>query len=103
MTGHLVRKNLIWCHLMSPSCFTLCNTLLNAAVLLSLELGNHRHSVQLFASGVCVTIAAFENRSCAATVVGVGSESDHSAPSSAEVKTDGAIPPLPHTTLCHSL
>jgi hypothetical protein len=30
-----------------------------------------------------------------------GREADHSLPSSAEVKNDGAIPPLPHKTSCH--
>jgi hypothetical protein len=31
-----------------------------------------------------------------------GSESDNSPPSSAEVKNDGAIPPLPHMSSWHS-
>jgi hypothetical protein len=31
-----------------------------------------------------------------------GGEADHSPPSSAEVKNDGAVPPLPRMSLWHS-
>jgi hypothetical protein len=31
-----------------------------------------------------------------------GHEADHSHPSSPEVKNDGAVPPLPLMSLCHS-
>jgi hypothetical protein len=32
----------------------------------------------------------------------LGREADHSLPTSAEVKKDGAVPPLPHMSSSHS-
>jgi hypothetical protein len=40
----------------------------------------------------------WEARALSLGVKGLGREADHSPPSSAEVKNDGAIPPLSHTS-----